>query len=235
MSEMRLQKYIAHCGYASRRKAEQIILDGRVSVNGNIVFELGTKVATTDIVEIDNVQLQLEKKQIYILLNKPAGIVTTSDDEFNRKTVLDLLEDIKERVYPVGRLDYGTSGLLILTNDGDFTNFLTHPSHEIEKTYQAMFYGEFNNDKKILLEEGIDIGDYITRPAKVNIIKEGTIEISIKEGKNRQIRRMFDEIECEVYNLSRVSIGALQDKTLKVGKWRLLDKEEIRSLGYDIK
>jgi len=235
MDKMRLQKYIAHCGYASRRKAEQIITDGRVKVNGNIVFELGTKVDIEDVVEIDDVKLQLENKKVYILLNKPAGIVTTSADEFNRKTVLDLLEGIKERVYPVGRLDYGTSGLIILTNDGKFTNYLTHPSHEIEKTYQALFYGDFNSDKKSLLEEGIDIGDYITRPAKIKIIETGNILISIKEGKNRQIRRMLDEIECEVYKLSRISIGSIKDGSLEIGKWRFLNKQEIRSLGYDSK
>lgn len=233
MEKMRLQKYIAQCGYASRRKAEQLIIDGKVTVNGTVVTEMGVKVDSGDIVKIDDKRIKMEKRKVYILLNKPVSVVTTSDDEFNRKTVLDLLEGVKERVYPVGRLDYNTSGLLILTNDGELTKFLTHPSHEIEKTYLAEFYGDFNEDKKTAFENGIDLEGYTTLPAKVEIVSKDKVKVTIKEGKNRQIRKMFEQVECDVYKLRRISIGSLQDEKLMTGKWRYLKAEELRSLGYD--
>ncbi|MBN2852323.1 MAG: rRNA pseudouridine synthase [Clostridia bacterium] len=229
---MRLQKYIAQCGYASRRKAEQLIIDGRVTVNGVVVTEMGVKVDAGDIVKVDDKRIKTEKRKVYILLNKPIGVVTTSDDEFDRKTVLDLLEGIKERVYPVGRLDYNTAGLLILTNDGELTKFLTHPSHEIEKTYIAEFYGNFDETKKQIFEKGVDIEGYQTLPAKVEILSPEKVKVTIREGKNRQIRKMFEQVECDVYKLRRISIGTLHDDKLMPGKWRYLKAEELKGLGY---
>ena len=235
MENMRLQKYIAHCGYTSRRKAEILILDGRVSLNGKVVTEMGVLVNDNDIVEIDNKRIRKEINKVYILLNKPVGVVSTVHDEFGRKTVLDFLEGIDERVYPVGRLDYGTSGLIILTNDGNLTNFLTHPSHEIEKAYLAEFYGELEEEQIEMFEEGMNIDGYTTLPAKIDILTKHKVRVTIREGKNRQIRKMFEAVNCEIYKLSRIAIGGLYDRNLPVGMWRFLTTDEIKVLGYDPK
>lgn len=233
--EERLQKYLANCGIASRRKCEEYILEGKVKVNGNIIRELGTKVnPQKDIVEYENKKV-ITNNNIYILLNKPIGYVTTVEDQFGRDTVLNLVK-VKERIVPVGRLDMYTSGALILTNDGDFVYKITHPKHEINKTYTVTVKGIINNDEIERLRKGVKIEDYITKPAKVKILKTDTekdisrLEITIHEGKNRQVRKMCEAIEKKVLALHRSKIGEIGVKDLELGKWRYLSSKEIKSL-----
>lgn len=239
MEEMRLQKYLAQCGAASRRKAEEFIRQGRVSVNGNIVTDMGIKVADGDLVELDGKELAPEEKKIYIMLNKPVGYVTTSKDQFSRKTVLDLIDGVKERLYPVGRLDYDTSGLLLLTNDGSFTYQLTHPSHEIKKVYRARIEGLPTETEMDSFRNGLDIEDYTTSPAGFRLIKAGTkfsvVEITIHEGKNRQVRKMCEAIGHPVVELVREAIGDIGLGGLKEGSWRYLTKIEIEKLLKSIR
>lgn len=233
--EERLQKYLANQGIGSRRKCEQYILDGRVKVNGVIVTELGTKV-NTDVDEIcfDGKKVNKQDKKVYILLNKPIGYVTTVKDQFNRDTVMDLIK-IRERVVPVGRLDMYTSGALILTNDGDFVYKCTHPKHEITKTYTVTLKGIIKNEEVAQLREGVDIGGYITRPAKVKILKTdeekdiSRLEIVIHEGKNRQVRKMCEAVGRKVLALHRTKIGNIGVKDLPLGKWRYLRDDEVRN------
>ena len=194
--EERLQKYLAECGVASRRKCEELILQGKVKVNNQIVTELGVKVnSEKDIVKFEDKEVKPTSKMVYILLNKPIGYVTTADDQFGRDTVLDLVK-VKERIVPVGRLDMYTSGALILTNDGDFVYKVTHPKHEIEKTYTVTVKGLIKNEEVEQLRKGVKIDDYITKPAKVKILKTdiekniSRLEIVIHEVKNRQVRKM---------------------------------------------
>ena len=231
---VRLQKYIAQCGVASRRKSEDLITEGRIKVNGNVVTELGFKVNLNDKIELDGKLLKLEKKKIYVMLNKPVGYITTTKDQFYRKTVLDLINGIEERIFPVGRLDYDTSGLIILTNDGEFTNKITHPTHEIEKTYVAKVLGVPNKDDIQKLREGVLIDDYLTASARVNIksVNNGNavVKISIHEGKNRQVRRMFEAIGYNVLNLRRTAIGPLRIGELAEGEWRYLSRQEVKIL-----
>ena len=236
MEEMRLQKYLAECGVASRRKCEQYILDGKVKVNGNIVTELGTKVNKNDIVEFQKKKVKIQDEKIYILLNKPIGYVTTVKDQFKRDTVLDLVK-INKRIVPVGRLDMYTSGALILTNDGDFVNVLTHPKHEIKKTYNVTVAGKVIAEEVELLKKGVEIdNEYITKPAKVKILKIdeekniSRIQITIHEGKNRQVRKMCEAIGKKVISLHRSKIGNIDVKNLKLGTWRYLTQKEISDL-----
>ena len=236
MEEMRLQKYLAECGVASRRKCEQYILDGKVKVNGNIVTELGTKVNKNDIVEFQKKKVKIQDEKIYILLNKPIGYVTTVKDQFKRDTVLDLVK-INKRIVPVGRLDMYTSGALILTNDGDFVNVLTHPKHEIKKTYNVTVAGKVIAEQVELLKKGVEIdNEYITKPAKVKILKIdeekniSRIQITIHEGKNRQVRKMCEAIGKKVIALHRSKIGNIDVKNLKLGTWRYLTQKEISDL-----
>lgn len=235
--EIRLQKYMAECGVASRRKAEEYILDGKVQVNGKIVTELGTKInPNKDVVYFNNRKIENEGKNIYILLNKPIGYVTTTKDQFNRETVLDLIKNVKGRVVPVGRLDMYTSGALILTNDGNFTYKITHPSHEINKTYIATIRGIITEEEVNKLKNGVKIDDYTTRPAKVKIMKTDVeknisrIEITIHEGKNRQVRKMCEAIGRNVMALHRTKIGDINVKDLKIGEWRYLTPKEVEKL-----
>ena len=234
--EERLQKYLANCGIASRRKCEEYILEGKVKVNGNIIRELGTKInPQKDIVEYENKKIIPNNNYIYILLNKPIGYVTTVEDQFGRDTVLNLVK-VKERIVPVGRLDMYTSGALILTNDGDFVYKITHPKHEINKTYTVTVKGIINNDEIERLRKGVKIEDYITKPAKVKILKTdiekdiSRLEITIHEGKNRQVRKMCEAIEKKVLALHRSKIGEIGVKDLELGKWRYLSSKEIKSL-----
>lgn len=234
MTEMRLQKYLAEAGVASRRKSEDLIVQGRVEVNGAKIIELGTRVVPGDIVKVDGKAVRREEKQVYIMLNKPAGFVTTSKDQFSRKTVLDLIQGVEERIYPVGRLDYETSGLLLLTNDGELAFKLTHPGHQIEKVYQARISG-FLDEKEIKsLEKGIKIEDYVTAPAKVRLVEkltDGSVwEITIHEGRNRQVRKMFEALGRTVLKLRRVATGPLKLEGLEEGKWRFLNDKEVKSL-----
>lgn len=234
---MRINKYIASCGIASRRKAEEIILQERVKVNGNIVKDLSFKIdEENDLVEIDNEKINMKKENIYIVLNKPEGYITTVKDQFDRPSVVDLLTDIKERIYPIGRLDYETSGLLILTNDGDLTYKLTHPKHEVAKVYIARVKGIPTYEEITNFENGLYIEDYKTSPAKIKILEKNEeknysiCQIQIHEGRNRQVRKMCKAINHPVQRLKRVAMGKITLKGTEVGKYRHLTNEEIKYL-----
>ena len=234
--EERLQKYLAQCGVASRRKCEELILQGRVQVNGVTVTELGTKInPEKDKIKFDGKDVKQSQKLVYILLNKPIGYVTTADDQFGRDTVLDLVK-VKERIVPVGRLDMYTSGALILTNDGDFVYQVTHPKHEIEKTYTVTIKGIVQNSEVEQLRSGVKIDDYITKPARVRILKTDTekdisrLEITIHEGKNRQVRKMCEAVGRKVLALHRSKIGGIGVKDIELGKWRYLTANEVQQI-----
>ena len=236
MEEIRLQKYLAEAGIASRRKCEEYITAGRVKVNGKIINELGTKVSPEkDEIYFDDKKIENKEELVYILLNKPIGYVTTAKDQFNRDTVMNLIK-IKERVVPVGRLDMYTSGALLLSNDGNFVYKITHPKHEINKTYTVTLKGIVTKEDIEKLEKGVDIGGYTTKPAKVKILKTdiekniSRLEITIHEGKNRQVRKMCEAIGKKVQALHRTKIGNISVKTLKIGQWRYLTKKEIEEL-----
>ena len=239
--EERLQKFLANQGVCSRRKAEQYILEGKVKANGQVVTELGTKINTdVDKIEFNNKLISNETEKIYILLNKPIGYVTTVKDQFDRPTVMEFLKEngkpIKTKVVPVGRLDMYTSGALILSNDGDFIYQITHPKHEINKTYQVTVKGKITDSEIENLRSGVDIGDYITKPAQVRIMKIdeekniSRIEITIHEGKNRQVRRMCESIGKKVLALHRSKIGNIDVKDLKLGRFRYLTDKEVKQL-----
>lgn len=229
---MRLQKYLAEAQVASRRKAEEIILEGRVNVNGKKVTELGTKVESEiDEITVDGKKVEICEKMVYIMLNKPEGCVTTVKDQFGRKSVIDYVKDVGERVYPVGRLDYDTSGLLIITNDGELTYRLTHPKHNIEKTYIAEVDKVPDEEAMEKFRNGIIIDGRKTAPAKIKIIKKSkltTLNIKIKEGRNRQVRKMCAAIGCNVITLKRIATGKLELGNLEKGKYRYLTDEEIK-------
>lgn len=234
---MRINKYIATCGIASRRKAEEIILAGRVKVNGVVIDQLSLNIdENSDTVEVDGNKIGLTEKLVYIILNKPEGYITTVKDQFDRPSVLDLINDIGERVYPIGRLDYETSGLLILTNDGDLTYKLTHPKHEIDKTYVARLKGIPSTNEMERFESGLEIEDYITAPAKIKLLESNVeknfskCEIKIHEGRNRQVRKMCRAINHPVLNLKRVSVGKINLKGVKIGEYRHLTAEEVNYL-----
>ena len=235
--EERLQKYLAQAGVASRRKCEEYIEQVRVKVNGKTITELGTKVnPETDKVEFDNKLISKQNEEYtYILLNKPIDYVTTVKDQFNRNTVLDLVK-VNKRLVPVGRLDMFTSGALILTDDGDFVYKITHPKHEITKTYTVTLKGIVTKEDVKKLENGVDIGDFTTSKARVKILKtdeetnKSRLEITIHEGKNRQIRRMCEAIDKKVLALHRSKIGNIGVKDLKIGTWRYLKKSEVDEL-----
>lgn len=234
--EERLQKYLAECGIASRRKCEEYIIQGKVQVNGKTITELGVKVnPEKDKITFEGKNVKQEERKVYILLNKPIGYVTTSDEQFGRDKVLDLVK-VRERVVPVGRLDMYTSGALILTNDGDFVYKVTHPKHEIRKTYTVTVKGIIKNEEVEQLRKGVKIDDYTTRPAKVKILKtdEGKdisrLEITIHEGKNRQVRRMCESVGRRVIALHRSKIGNIGVKDIELGKWRYLKDFEVKTL-----
>ena len=235
MEEMRLQKFLALCSVASRRAAETMITDGRVKVNGTVVRELGTKVSGSDKVTVDGKPVRLDNKKVYIMLNKPAGCVTTVSDEKGRATVMEYVGDIQERIYPVGRLDYNTEGLLILTNDGDFTYALTHPKHEKEKVYEAIVSGIMLHGATDKLERGVYIDGKKTAPARVEVKEHrrntSLVEIAIHEGRNRQVRKMCEAVGHEVLALRRKSIAGVELGNLKPGKWRHLTEVEINKLS----
>ena len=236
MEEIRLQKYLAECGIASRRKCEEYIEAGRVKVNGKVVTTLGTKInPKEDKIEYNSKPVQKNNRYTYILLNKPVGYVTTAKDQFGRDTVLDLIKGVNKRLVPVGRLDMYTSGALILTDDGDFVYKLTHPKHEIDKTYNVTLRGNIEKEQIQKLEQGVEIdGEYTTKPAKVKILKIdkekniSRIEITIHEGKNRQVRKMCEAIGKKVIALHRSKIGYLAVNNMKIGEWRTLKTEEIK-------
>ena len=226
---IRLNKYIAECGICSRRKADILIESGKVLVNDIVIKDLGVKIDDTkDQVKVDGKTISKEDKFVYIMLNKPKGYVTTNSEQFGRKSVLDLI-DTDYRIFPIGRLDMNTEGLLLLTNDGEFANKLMHPKNKVEKTYIANVKGNITEEKIEHLINGVDIGGYITKPAKVRIISKdkNKIEIKISEGKNRQVRKMCEAVGLKVINLKRTSIGKLNLGNLKIGKYRYLNKSEI--------
>lgn len=231
---MRLQKFMAHAGAASRRKSEELIKEGRVKVNNNIVTEMGLVVdPNKDRVYLDGKRLNLENENIYIILNKPIGVVTTSSDEKGRINVVDLVDETK-RVYPVGRLDIDTTGLVLLTNDGALANILMHPKNNVYKTYIATVEGKPNARELNLLRNGLSLRDLQTSKAKVKILKnfdkDSIVEISIHEGKNHQVKRMFSYIGHEVKKLKRISIGKIELGNLEIGNYRYLNNEEVKYL-----
>ena len=230
---MRLQKYLADCGVASRRASEQLILEGRVSVNGETVTQLGTQVEEGDKVVFDGRLLKPTHKKIYIMLYKPDKVVSTVSDPEGRKTVMDLV-DIKERLYPVGRLDYHTEGLLLLINDGDAAYHLTHPKFEIEKEYLCVIAGQISREEVLKLQSGVIIDGEKTAPAKVKVVEitdhTTSLSVIIHEGKNRQVRKMMEAVNKEVLHLTRMRHGELLLTGLKPGQWRPLTKEEIEYL-----
>ena len=237
--EERLQKYMARCGVASRRKCEELILSGKVKVNNKIVNELGVKInSEIDIVSYEGNVIQPEEKKVYIMLNKPEGYITSVKDEKGRKTILDLVK-VNERIYPIGRLDYDSSGLILLTNDGEIYNKIIHPRVKVGKKYIVLCKGEFTNDELIRFEKGIDIGGYITAKSKIKIIdkekdRDGIntlVEIIIHEGKNRQIRKMCDALGHKVISLKRIAIGDIKLGYLKKGEWRNLTEDELKYLN----
>jgi len=228
MDNIRLQKFLADCGVASRRKAEEIIEAGRVKVNDVKITELGTKVNDNDVVMVDGKKVKPVFKKIYILLNKPVGYLTTVTDDRGRNTVMDLIKtEIHERVFPVGRLDYDTEGLLLLTNDGDITYSLTHPKHEVTKTY-VITLNEVPTPVMVdKLRKGVKVDNRKTMPSEVDWLKDNILKITIHEGRNRQVRKMIEAVGYEVVELKRVSIGNIQLGNVPLGRWRHLTKSEV--------
>lgn len=235
----RLQKVIANSGYCSRRKAEELICNGEVKVNGKIVTELGTCVDKSDAITVSGKSLTYEQKE-YILLNKPRGVITSTNDEKGRKTVLDLI-DTDKRLYPVGRLDYDTTGALLLTNDGEFANLLMHPKNNIEKLYIAKVNGFVDKESLIKLAKGVYIDNFKTSKAKVRLKKydkktnTSIVEIIIHEGKNHQVKKMFEAVGYEVLKLRRERISFLTIDSLKSGEYRYLSLKEVKKLYGEIK
>jgi len=232
---MRLQKYMAECGVASRRKAEEMIMAGQVTVNGQLITQMGTQVEEGDIVAVNGQVIRPESRKHYVIYHKPAGEVTTVSDPEGRTCVLDHFRDYPVRLYPVGRLDYDSEGLLLLTNDGALTERMLHPSHQVDKTYLARVTGSVSVDSVRMLRSGVMLDDHKTSPAKVRIIKEETfatvVLVTIHEGRNRQVRRMFEAVGHKVLQLRRVCFGPLQLGDLPRGQWRELTGEEIRRLN----
>lgn len=246
MEEMRLQKFLAHSGVASRRSAEQIIASGVVFVNGKRVTDPAVKVTERDKVTVNGKTVRPTKTKTYIILNKPTGVLSSVSDDRGRKCVVDLV-DTEARIYPVGRLDYDTQGLIILTDDGELMQYLTHPSHEIWKTYEATIKGEIEEDELKQLREGVDLGeeDGRTLPAKADVVRfsgrNAVVSVKIREGKNRQVRRMLEAVGHPVLKLKRVALGGLELGNLKPGAYRnmkrsdfedLLGRQVARKFGY---
>lgn len=235
----RLQKVIASIGYTSRRKAEELIIQNRVKVNGILVNKLGTKINVTDIISIDDQIINKEINKIYYLLNKPKGVICSVKDNKNRKTIIDLI-DTNERIYPIGRLDYNTTGLIILTNDGMFTSYLMHPKNKITKTYIAKINGILNKQDFQKLRQGILIDnrkviiDHFKVKEIDNSNNKSLIEITIHEGRNHIIKKIFKSFNKEVLKLHRSKIAFLTDINLKCGEYRKLSVKEIKTL-YSLK
>lgn len=233
----RLQKVIANSGYTSRRKAEKLIIDGQVKVNGQVIRELGTKVSPSDEIMIGFDVIKQDNK-VYYLLNKPRGVISSVSDDKNRKTVVDLI-DTDYRIYPVGRLDYDTTGALILTNDGELTNLLTHPRNNIDKLYIAKVKGLIGKKETNTLASGVIIDGKKTSKSKVKIRRydkktnTSIVELTIHEGKNHQVKKMFEVIGYEVIKLKREQISFLDVKNLKSGEYRILNPKEVKKLYFE--
>lgn len=237
--EERLQKILSTAGVASRRLSEQLIVDGRVSVNGKTTTQLGTKAdPAVDEIKVDGRRIKLEQRKRYVLLNKPRGYITTRSDPEGRPTVMDLMKGVKEYIYPVGRLDYDSEGLLLLTNDGELAARLTHPRHEVEKVYEARVKGVPDDRALDRLARGVPIEGRRTAPARIRASEpfakgsgeQTIIEISIHEGRQRQVRKMFDAVGHPVVRLKRVRIGPLEDPDMPIGHWRELTPQELAKL-----
>jgi pseudouridine synthase len=246
--QQRLQKVLSQAGIASRRAAEKLIADGRVSVNGQTVTAMGTKADLgTDDIRVDGRRLKAAERTRYILLNKPSGYVSTRSDPQRRRTVIDLLRGVREYVYPVGRLDYDTEGLLLLTNDGDLAAKLTHPRHGVDRTYETKVAGMPDEEALARLRKGIPLDGRRTLPADVELLtgrqrngvggrlkrtveRDAWIRITIREGRNRQVRRMCEAVGHPVRELRRTRIGPIQDRRLKPGDWRELRDDEVTAL-----
>lgn len=234
---LRLQKILSQAGMASRRAAEKLIAEGRITVNGDTVREMGTKAnPAVDDIRVDGRRIKAVQRLRYILLNKPTGYVTTRSDPQRRPTVIDLLRGVREYVYPVGRLDYDTEGLLLLTNDGDLAAKLTHPRHGVERTYEARVAGLPDDEAIERLRKGIPLDGKRTLPAQVTLLNQGrsdrngVLSITIREGRNRQVRRMCEAVGHPVRILRRTKIGPISDRRLKPGTWRELTADEVRML-----
>ncbi|MGG2066418.1 MULTISPECIES: 23S rRNA pseudouridine(2605) synthase RluB [unclassified Bacillus (in: firmicutes)] len=231
----RLQKVIAQAGIASRRKAEELIQQGKVKVNGKVVTELGTKVSVQDKVEVNNIPLEKETPA-YFLLYKPTGVISSVSDDKGRKVVTDFFPEIPQRLFPIGRLDYDTSGLILMTNDGDFANILMHPKYKVEKTYVAKVKGPLTGEKIRMLEKGVMLEEGKTAPARVKVLswdkrKEiAIVQLTIHEGRNRQVRRMFEAIGCKVMKLKRERYAFLELGSLRPGDARELSPHEVKQL-----
>ena len=231
---MRINKYLASAGLGSRRKVEELVNLGKIKVNGEIVYNLATEVSEDAVVEYNGKKIGLEEQKIYIMLNKPKCYITSAKDEKERRTVLDLVKGVKARIYPVGRLDFNTEGLLILTNDGDFTNNIIHPSKHISKTYEVITKIKPTRSGLTELRKGIIIDGIKTIPAIVEnpkVVENGFLTvITIFEGRNHQVKNMFSAIGCKVYDLKRVAIGRLELGDLPKGKFRSLDKSDLEKI-----
>lgn len=231
---MRLNKYIADAGICSRRKADELIQNGNVKINGAVVKEMGYQVEEGDRVTINGRRIETAGSKVYVAVNKPLGYITSMDDDKDRATVAELVKDIPERLFPVGRLDYNTTGLLIMTNDGELTYTLTHPKHEVYKTYVAKVAGVISDTRLAKLRKGVDIGGFVTSPAKVTVLKQmprhAVVQISIREGKNRQVRKMFAAVGNKVQELQRTAIGEIRLGRLMEGHYRKLTRQEIEYL-----
>lgn len=238
--EERLQKVMAHSGIASRRQCEELIRTGQVRVNGKKVTELGTKVdPSTDRIEVQGAVLRGKEPLIYLVLNKPAGYITSVKDEKGRRTVMELLPRVKVRVYPVGRLDYDSEGLVLLTNDGRLAHELMHPRYSIPKTYLVEVKGQITDEALQMLRVGVALDDGMTKKAKVNLVtrsaQRSMMRITIFEGRNRQVRRMYEHVGFSVVKLARISLGPLHLGSLSVGKSRRLTEEEIGKLKRTVR
>lgn len=231
---MRINKYIAACGKCSRRKADELIKGGRVTVNGKKIHDFMDIDPDADKVFLDGEQISLEKTKYYIALNKPRGFISAVSDDRERRSVSELTADLEARLYPVGRLDYNTSGLLLMTNDGDFANKVMHPRNNIFKTYRVLVSGVVDKKSLSKLASGVELEDGMTAPAKAELLGVNDscseVSISICEGRNRQVRRMFEALGYKVLDLKRVSIGSIKLGNLPEGKWRHLTAAEIRQL-----
>ena len=227
----RLQKILSQAGIASRRASEKLMLEGRVSVNGKTVTELGTKAdPSRDDIRVDGSRIKVPERHLYVLLNKPRGYVTTRSDPEKRRTVIDLLKGVREYIYPVGRLDYDSEGLLILTNDGDLAAKLTHPRHGVARVYEARVLGEPDAHDISRLAKGVTIDGRRTAPTEVVELGPGHLRVTVREGRNRQVRKMFEAIGHPVNELRRVAIGTIRDPKLKPGQWRELTPQEVERL-----
>lgn len=232
---MRINKYLAHAGIASRRKAEELIKSGLVSVNGARMTDLAYQVKSGDRVEVEGVSVYNEEP-VYFLLNKPRGVISSVSDEKGRKTVMDFFGGVKERIYPVGRLDWDTSGLILMTNDGEFANLMTHPKHEVEKVYVAKVKGQANKENLRPLTQGVKIDGRKTKPATYTILKTdgvkktSVLSLAIHEGRNHQVKKMLDAVGLPVQKLSRVQYGPLDLAGVAPGEYRKLSRKEVSQL-----